>query len=169
MALGESTRSIGQLGKISSWNSRLTRGVRLSNIAVAFYQYSGRVRFGAIEECMNTSNRREFLAGTCAFAAASALKVAAQPNRRPNILVILADEMSIDALSATIGKKYVDTPNLDKLRAKSMYFSRAYVANPLCVPSRTAMFTGRSRSRRVSRRMTRLRLTRYISMHRLFI
>ncbi len=92
---------------------------------------------------MKNSNRRQFLAGTLAVVGATALKVVAQPKQRPNVLVILADEMSIDALSATIGKRFVDTPNLDALRANSMYFSRAYVANPLCVPSRTAMFTGR--------------------------
>jgi len=89
-------------------------------------------------------NRREFIAAASAAALAPRTpELLAEPAKRPNILVIFADQLSIDALSAQIGKSYVSTPNLDGLRARGMYFSRAYCANPLCVPSRTAMFSGR--------------------------
>jgi len=81
-------------------------------------------------------------AAACA-ALAGTRSLVGETAKRPNVLIIFADQISMDALSSTIGNKYVNTPNLDALRAKSMYFTRAYVANPLCVPSRTSMFTGR--------------------------
>ena len=42
-----------------------------------------------------------------------------------------------------MGDRYLKTPNMDSLAAKGMLFTRAYCANPLCVPSRTSIFTGR--------------------------
>ena len=90
------------------------------------------------------TNRREFIAAaSAAVLAARSKSLVAQTPKRPNVLVIFADQLSIDALSAEAGTKFVNTPNLDALRARGMYFSRAYCANPLCVPSRTAMFSGR--------------------------
>jgi choline-sulfatase len=94
---------------------------------------------------MNTLNRRQFIstAAACAALTSGSRTLLGETPKRPNVLIIFADQISIDALSSTIGTRYINTPNLDALRAKSMYFSRAYVANPLCVPSRTSMFTGR--------------------------
>lgn len=88
-------------------------------------------------------DRREFIAGLSALVACGTNGLLGETPKRPNVLLMIADQISIDALSSNIGSKYVRTPSLDALRAKGMYFSRAYVANPLCVPSRTAMFTGR--------------------------
>ena len=42
-----------------------------------------------------------------------------------------------------MGREYIHTPNMDSLAASGTVFTRAYCANPLCVPSRTSMFTGR--------------------------
>jgi choline-sulfatase len=88
-------------------------------------------------------DRRDFIATTTAALVSGMQGFATSTAKRPNILIIFADQISIDALSTNIGTTYVNTPNLDALRARSMYFSRAYVANPLCVPSRTSMFSGR--------------------------
>lgn len=62
---------------------------------------------------------------------------------RPNILVILTDQQAADALSCRQGDRYLKTPAMDSLAARGTFFTRAYAANPLCVPSRTSMFTGR--------------------------
>ena len=62
---------------------------------------------------------------------------------RPNILVIITDQQSADALSCRIGPRYIHTPHMDSLAARGVFFTRAYSANPICVPSRTSMFTGR--------------------------
>lgn len=89
--------------------------------------------------------RRGFLKVTGgALAAASAGKVAfGRPRRRPNILFIMTDQQFADAMSCRIGKRHIRTPAMDGLAATGTLFSRAYCSNPLCVPSRSSIFTGR--------------------------
>lgn len=59
----------------------------------------------------------------------------------PNILIFCVDEMRADHLGCA-GNPTVRTPNLDRLAARGMLFSRAYCANPICMPARASMFTG---------------------------
>lgn len=63
--------------------------------------------------------------------------------KRPNILLIMTDQQFADAISCTIGREYINTSNIDSLAESGMRFTRAYCANPLCVPNRTTIFTGR--------------------------
>ncbi len=96
--------------------------------------------------------RREFIqeAGKIAGAAmivpsatAEALSGQAIPAaQRPNILFIMTDQQSADAMSCRMGKQYLHTPAMDELAGRGISFTRAYTANPLCVPARTALFTG---------------------------
>ncbi len=62
--------------------------------------------------------------------------------KHPNILLIMTDQQSADAMSWKIGTKYLNTPVMDEIASRGTIFSRAYSANPLCVPSRTSIFTG---------------------------
>ncbi len=73
------------------------------------------------------------------FAAA----VASGAPARPNILFIMTDQHFAEALSCRMGSRYVKTPALDSIAATGTFFSRAYAANPICMPSRNAIFTGR--------------------------
>ncbi len=59
-----------------------------------------------------------------------------------NLLFIQSDQLSANALSYA-GCPYVETPQIDRLAARSLNFSRAYCAFPKCVPSRTAWTFGR--------------------------
>ena len=61
---------------------------------------------------------------------------------RPNIVVIMTDQQNAEAMSCA-GNPYVKTPHQDRLAAEGVRFTRAYVAFPLCCPSRAAMATGR--------------------------
>jgi len=91
-------------------------------------------------------NRRLFLqaAGGSAFATTvPGRSRGASASRRPNLLIVMTDQQFSDAMSCRIGDRYIRTPNMDGLAANGMVFTRAYCANPLCVPSRTSMFTGR--------------------------
>ena len=89
-------------------------------------------------------NRREFLRAV-GLAAATTLsgRLEATGARRPNILFIMTDQQFADTLSCTIGSEYIRTPNIDSIGARGMLFTKAYCANPLCVPNRTSIFTGR--------------------------
>ena len=69
-------------------------------------------------------------------------EVCAQSIRRPNIIIITTDQQMADAMSSRMGNKWLRTPNMDKLAAKGVFFTRAYAANPLCVPSRNSIITG---------------------------
>ena len=61
---------------------------------------------------------------------------------RPNILLVITDQQSADAMSNRIGNKYISTPGMDYLASHGITFTRAYCANPLSIPSRASMFTG---------------------------
>ncbi len=59
---------------------------------------------------------------------------------RPNIVVILADDMGYEALSVN-GSESCKSPNLDKLAVEGIRFTNCF-ANPLCTPSRAKIMTG---------------------------
>src|SRR5262245_53226918 len=65
--------------------------------------------------------------------------------RRPNIVLILADDLGYETLGCNGGQSY-KTPNLDALAAAGMRFDRCYV-QPLCTPTRVGLMTGMSNAR----------------------
>jgi arylsulfatase A-like enzyme len=78
-----------------------------------------------------------------AFTVGSGLQLFAQkPVPRPNIILIITDQQSAGAMSNRIGRQYIKTPNMDYLAEHGITFTSAYCANPLCIPSRSSMFTG---------------------------
>jgi choline-sulfatase len=66
-----------------------------------------------------------------------------QLTKKPNVLIIMSDQLSAESTSFNMGTKYLKTPNIDYLAEHGVSFNNAYCANPLCVPSRGSMFTGR--------------------------
>ena len=74
--------------------------------------------------------------------AAPLLAAQASP-KPPNILFILSDDHSYPYLGL-YGADWMSTPNLDRFGREGMVFERAFTAAPQCVPSRTALMTGRS-------------------------
>lgn len=66
----------------------------------------------------------------------------AQQTEKPNILIIMTDQQTADAMSVA-GNKDLHTPAMDRLAANGVRFTRAYCAQPLCTPSRTAIFSGK--------------------------
>ena len=65
---------------------------------------------------------------------------------RPNILMIMADQLSAQFLGA-YGHATVQTPHLDALAERGVLFESAYTNCPICAPSRASMCTGRYVSR----------------------
>ena len=63
-------------------------------------------------------------------------------DQRPNIVLIIADDLAWDD-SGPYGNDRVRTPNLDKLAAEGMKFTRAILTASSCSPSRASIITGR--------------------------
>jgi len=86
--------------------------------------------------------RREFvqrMAGAAALVAAGFGPSAIPASRRPNIVLILADDLGFSDVGCYGGE--VQTPNLDRLAAGGMRFSQFYNA-ARCCPTRASLLTG---------------------------
>ena len=71
---------------------------------------------------------------------------AAAAKPRPNIVFFLVDDMGW--MDCTVyGSRYYDTPNMERLAHRSMMFTDAYAANPLCSPTRASILTGKHPAR----------------------
>ncbi len=83
----------------------------------------------------------------CVFPfAAAGLRGAAETDaaaaRPPNIVFILADDLGYGDLGC-YGQRTIRTPELDRLAAGGMRFTRHYGGSPVCAPSRCVLLTGR--------------------------
>lgn len=65
----------------------------------------------------------------------------ARLDKRPNIVVVMVDDMRHDDLGAT-GHPYAKTPNLDRIAQEGAMFDFAHCTTPLCSPSRATYLTG---------------------------
>jgi len=98
---------------------------------------------------MHEMTRRRFLrtaAGTAVAATlagcAASRSAGSAPARRPNILIILTDDLGYGDLTS-YGAPDLRTPNIDRLIAEGMRFDLAYANCPVCSPTRAALLTGR--------------------------
>src|SRR5438477_393533 len=82
---------------------------------------------------------RFLLVALSALACSRAL--AAEPAPRPDILLIMPDQMRGDCLSI-VGHPVVRTPHFDELARQGALFRRAYSTAPSCIPARFALLTG---------------------------
>jgi arylsulfatase len=84
-------------------------------------------------------NRRAFLRTAAGAAAAPLLRA----QTRPNIVLIMADQMRADCIRAA-GNAAIETPHLDRLARGGVLFRAAYSSTPTCTPARAALLTGMS-------------------------
>ena len=97
----------------------------------------------------NTLNRREFLRLAGAGAAALATPFPAfiaEAARRPNVIVILADDQGY-AEAGVQGGKDVPTPGIDSIAKNGVRFTDGHVSCPVCSPTRAGLMTGRYQQR----------------------
>lgn len=88
----------------------------------------------------NAVTRRTFLASLASVGGAAAF-CAPPPSGRPDILLVLADDLSPYELGC-YGQAKIRTPNLDRLAAEGVRLTDCYSACPVCAPSRCALLTG---------------------------
>lgn len=63
-------------------------------------------------------------------------------DQRPNIIFVFTDQQSATMMSCA-GNKYLQTPAMDSLAETGVRFEKAYCTNPVCLPSRYSLMTGR--------------------------
>lgn len=68
------------------------------------------------------------------------------PARRPNILLIVADDLGYGDLGVQ-GCKDIPTPNIDSIALGGVRFTNGYVSCPVCSPTRAGLMTGRYQQR----------------------
>jgi len=92
--------------------------------------------------------RREFLKtiglGTAALGVSRQLS--AQGKRRPNILLIVADDLGYAGIGCQ-GCTDIPTPNIDSLATNGVRLTNGYVSCPVCAPTRAGLMTGRYQQR----------------------
>jgi arylsulfatase A-like enzyme len=66
--------------------------------------------------------------------------------KKPNLLVILIDDLRYDEFGAG-GHPYMQTPHIDRLAAEGVLFDRAFHTTPICSPNRASIVTGQYASR----------------------
>lgn len=69
------------------------------------------------------------------------LAAALAPRRRPNIILILADDLGPGDLGC-YGQKIIPTPNIDRLAREGTRLTDAYAGSMVCAPSRCTLMTG---------------------------
>src|SRR3954468_7238088 len=67
--------------------------------------------------------------------------------RRPNVVVILADDLGYADIGAQGISKDVRTPNVDSIAKNGVRFTSGYVSCPVCSPTRAGFLTGRYQQR----------------------
>ena len=73
-----------------------------------------------------------------------------QNDPRPNIILILADDMGYNDISLHNGGAAdgtLETPHIDSLAKNGVWFNKGYAANATCAPSRASIMTGRYATR----------------------
>jgi arylsulfatase A len=88
------------------------------------------------------SQRNYFILFICSMIFLLPLNTSPQsPPARPNIILIMADDLGYEGLGCNGSQSYV-TPNLDHLAQTGMRFEHCY-SQPICTPSRVQIMTGR--------------------------
>src|SRR5688572_30437635 len=81
-------------------------------------------------------------ASLIALAAALALAAPVHAARRPNVILIVADDLGHAELGC-YGQKKIKTPRLDRMAKEGMRFTQFYAGSPVCAPSRCSLMTGK--------------------------
>ncbi len=72
----------------------------------------------------------------------SAQDKADSSKKRPNIVIIVSDDHAYQAISV-YGNKLMQTPNIDRIAKEGVLFTKGYVTNSICGPSRAVILTGK--------------------------
>ena len=91
---------------------------------------------------MNNAFRKPSLMLLAMLGAAVSVAPLQAAGRKPNVIVILADDLGYADVGCH-GCKDVPTPNIDSLARGGVRFTSGYVSHPFCSPTRAGLLTGR--------------------------
>lgn len=95
---------------------------------------------------MANVGRRAFvksvIGGVSAIATVGAAKVEASPQRLPNVVFILADDMGFGDIGSNNPNSAIPTPHLDRLARQGMRLTDMHSSSAVCTPSRYSILTG---------------------------
>ena len=91
-------------------------------------------------------NRKQFIqsitASSLALSLENRLQAEENSNCKPNIVLIMADDLGWQEIGV-MGQKKIRTPNIDNLAIKGMRFNQFYSGSAVCAPSRCNLITGK--------------------------
>ena len=94
---------------------------------------------------MNKLTKRTVVAGvllaTSAVSCSSPPGRSAENEKKPSIIYIMADDLGWGDVGFN-GQEKIRTPNIDRLAAEGIIFTRHYAGSPVCGPSRSVLLTG---------------------------
>jgi arylsulfatase A-like enzyme len=68
-------------------------------------------------------------------------------NNKPNVILIVADDLGYGELTCQGYTKDIPTPNIDSIARRGVRFTNGYVSCPVCSPTRAGLLTGRYQQR----------------------
>ena len=78
----------------------------------------------------------------CITAIVSSLATCSAPESRPNIILILADDLGVGDVTAYNPASLVSTRNIDAIAKAGVIFMDAHSASALCAPTRYSLMSG---------------------------
>jgi arylsulfatase len=87
-------------------------------------------------------NRRNFIMSAATTLAAAPVLAGARNPKRPNIILVMADDLGWKELGC-YGQKKIRTPHIDQMAAEGMRFTQFYTGAPVCAPARCNLMTGK--------------------------
>jgi arylsulfatase A-like enzyme len=95
---------------------------------------------------MKSQQTRAFLGALLGFLVLGPCAAAGTKVRKPNVLILLADDMGYADVGFQ-GCKDIPTPHIDALARGGVRFTNGYVSGPYCSPTRAGLLTGRYQTR----------------------
>jgi arylsulfatase A-like enzyme len=92
---------------------------------------------------MITHKYKKNLALIVILTSLSFITIAQNKTTKPNVIVILVDDMGWQDL-ACFGSKFYETPNIDALAKDGILFTQNYASCPVCSPTRASVLTGKN-------------------------
>lgn len=86
------------------------------------------------------------ISAAAVFSISSEVSSADERNRRPNIVLLFADDLGYGELGCQ-GNDQIPTPNIDSIAADGVRFTSGYVTAPFCSASRAGLLTGKYQTR----------------------